>query len=106
MGGRCQGIGGAQGTLPQLVVLLQQIVVTEHGHRAGGWAGTGSSPRAGGSGFPKETRDFLATLPYVENSWLGLQGEGAKAAEHAIQVPRNRKTRLSRVNGKCNPMVT
>ena len=78
VGRRGQGIGGASGTLPELVVLLKQFFV-----------GEGVSGRAGGRLFaighrvrlPRYKRFFWHHSHMWKTHWYRWQGEGTKMAK-------------------------
>ena len=83
MGRRAQGVGGARGTLPELVVLLQQFVVAQGfvrpcalpalaGCAPDSWAPASAAPDSSGRHV------FSGTTPIVENSQVGLLGRGQK----------------------------
>ena len=82
VGGRCQGIGGAQGALPQLVVLLQQFVVAEG--IAGGCLARQVPPSRVAAPVSPERHVFSGTTP-ICGKLTGLAYWGGDKSSRAYE---------------------
>src|SRR6185295_4413177 len=80
MCGGCQGVGGASGALPQLVVLAEQVFVGEgiSGRSLGRGGRCSSVPRPR---LPRHKRFFWHHSHMWKTQCFGLYGEGTKIAQ-------------------------